>query len=648
MKKFFVVTAIIISSQLSAQDTTTLEQVILTANKYSTKTTETGKVVITITRQEIEKAGSRDLAQVISEMGGVFINGYTNNAGKEKNIYLRGAKVDHTLITIDGIPLYDASGIGSNFDIRYFPIDNVERIEILKGSQGTLYGSDAIAGVINIITKKGGAKPSVNLVSHFGSYKTKRTGIGFNGHAGKADFNIGLNHFSTDGFSEAAQPEGSNVQYDKDGYSQNAIHANFGYQLNSFIRVQPFLRYSRNKGDLDQDAFTDEKDFTYTAQNFQAGIKNSFQIKQSVLNMLYQYNHTKRDYLDDSTSVNGYYFFNQSGYAAREHFAEAFIVVPFTNFRLTAGADLRASGTDYKALQQTVFMPGLINAAYSNDSIKQQQKSLYAALHFQKANFTLETGGRYNHHSEYGSNAAFNLNPSMLLNQRIKVFANFSSGYKVPSLYQLFSEYGNKILQPERSLNLEGGVQFLGNEGRSALRATYFKRNVKDVITFFFDPLTFQSQYINQDEQNDHGFEVDGKLLIGERFQLKAFYSFIDGEISTRQNGKDTSFFNLLRRPKSTLNLSFGAQINSRLFFNIQLNAVGKSKDIYFDPNTWQAVDVELKNYTLLNVYAEYMIIGNRLKLFADARNVLDQKYADIYGYNTAGLNAYGGIRIHF
>ncbi|MBA2745557.1 MAG: TonB-dependent receptor, partial [Flavisolibacter sp.] len=226
--------------------------------------------------------------------------------------------------------------------------------------------------------------------------------------------------------------------------------------------------------------------------------------------------------------------------------------------------------------------------------------------------------------------------------------ANFSSGYKVPSLYQLFSEYGNKILQPERSLNLEGGVQFLGNEGRSALRATYFKRNVKDVITFFFDPLTFQSQYINQDEQNDHGFEVDGKLLIGERFQLKAFYSFIDGEISTRQNGKDTSFFNLLRRPKSTLNLSFGAQINSRLFFNIQLNAVGKSKDIYFDPNTWQAVDVELKNYTLLNVYAEYMIIGNRLKLFADARNVLDQKYADIYGYNTAGLNAYGGIRIHF
>src|SRR5947209_56540 len=156
MKKIFVVTALFIGSQLHAQDT--LDNVTVTASKYSTKTTETGKVVVTISRQQIEKAGSRDLAQVITELGGVFINGYTANAGKEKNIYLRGAKVDYTLITVDGIPVYDASGIGSNFDIRNISVDEVDRIEILKGSQSTLYGSDAIAGVINIITRKGGAK----------------------------------------------------------------------------------------------------------------------------------------------------------------------------------------------------------------------------------------------------------------------------------------------------------------------------------------------------------------------------------------------------------------------------------------------------------------------------------------------------------
>ena len=102
MKRIFAVTALLIGSQLSAQDTTVLENLVVSANKYSTKTTETGKVVVVITRKDIEKAGSRDLSQLITELGGVFINGYTNNPGKEKNVYLRGAKVDHTLITIDG------------------------------------------------------------------------------------------------------------------------------------------------------------------------------------------------------------------------------------------------------------------------------------------------------------------------------------------------------------------------------------------------------------------------------------------------------------------------------------------------------------------------------------------------------------------
>src|ERR1700745_3222934 len=114
MKRIFSVAAIFISSQLHAQHEDSaklMDNVTLTANKFSVKTTETGKVVTVITRQDIEHAGSRDLAQVITELGGVFINGFNSNPGKEKNIYVRGAKVEWTLITIDGVPVYDASGI---------------------------------------------------------------------------------------------------------------------------------------------------------------------------------------------------------------------------------------------------------------------------------------------------------------------------------------------------------------------------------------------------------------------------------------------------------------------------------------------------------------------------------------------------------
>src|SRR6476469_4622972 len=197
MRKIFVVAALITSSHLRAQSqqdsSKIMEELTLTASKFSVKTTETGKVVTIITRQDIEHAGSRDLAQLITETGGVFINGYNGNAGKEKNIYLRGARVDYTLITIDGIPVYDASGIGSNFDIRNISIDNVEGIEILKGSQSTLYGSDAIAGVINIITRKTGNKPfTLAGTAHYGSYHAQRYNTGINGRKGILNYSIGL------------------------------------------------------------------------------------------------------------------------------------------------------------------------------------------------------------------------------------------------------------------------------------------------------------------------------------------------------------------------------------------------------------------------------------------------------------------------
>ena len=118
-KKIFIAAATLFSFVLKAQDSTkALDEVIVTANKFPNKVSLTGKVVTVISKEQIEKSGSKDLAQILSEQGGIYINGANSNAGKDKSIFIRGAKIDHTLITIDGVPIYDASGIGSNFDIR--------------------------------------------------------------------------------------------------------------------------------------------------------------------------------------------------------------------------------------------------------------------------------------------------------------------------------------------------------------------------------------------------------------------------------------------------------------------------------------------------------------------------------------------------
>ena len=149
-KKIFFVAACIISSPLLAQDTSykSLDEVVFTASKFSQKQSATGKVVSVITQQQLQRSQGKDLSQLLNEQTGLSISGANSNPGKDKSIFFRGASSNYTIILLDGVPLIDPSGVGGSFDIRLIPLAEIERIEILKGSQATLYGSSAIAGVI--------------------------------------------------------------------------------------------------------------------------------------------------------------------------------------------------------------------------------------------------------------------------------------------------------------------------------------------------------------------------------------------------------------------------------------------------------------------------------------------------------------------
>ena len=153
---------------------------------------------------------------------------------------------------------------------------------------------------------------------------------------------------------------------------------------------------------------------------------------------------------------------------------------------------------------------------------------------------------------------------------------------------------------------------------------------------------------LTRTDKKDNGFEIDGSLNLTDKIQAKVFYSYVDGNITTKSGNKDTTFFNLLRRPKNTMQVFVGTQFTKALYASIQLNNIGESKDVYFDPATFASQSITLKAYTMVNFYAEYGFSQNRLKLFADLRNVFDESYTDVYGYNTAGFNAYGGVRFRF
>jgi vitamin B12 transporter len=650
-RHLFVLAAVIVSNQLLAQqDTALLDEAVITANRYPVKTSLTGKVITVISRAQLEQSGSKDLAQVLSEQAGVSIAGANSNIGKEKSVYLRGGYIAHTLITIDGIPVYDPSGIGGNFDIRNLSLAQIERIEILKGSQSTLYGSDAVNGVINIITVSGTVGQKTNSTQagvSYGSYDTWRVQAGVNGAAKKMQYNSSYSWVKSRGMNEAVD-QGSYPNTDRDDYAQHNFQAGLGFQPVKGLSIKPFVRYSTINGSIDQGAFTDELDYTYNQKSFQAGVRSEYNWKKHTLTLLYNLNEVNRKYTDDSVkSRNGFDTWAEGSYKGTEHYADLFWVMKHNaRLRFSGGLDFRGSVSDQTYNSVGFFGP--YGTVYGKDSLRQQQGSVYAAVNWNSpSGFNLEAGSRLNLHSEYGPFPVFSLNPSYLWKQKVKFYANLSSAYRTPSLYQLFSEYGNADLQPESAVTFEAGAQVYSGK-KWTLRATGFNRRVKDIMFFYYNASTFQSQYINQDRQHDYGIELEGQWQINSSSSLRAWYTFVDGKISTVTNGKDTSYFNLLRRPRSSAGVQGSTRIGKKLLLNSNLQWNGKRQDAYFDNNSFSTINVTLDGYLLWNLYAEYPFYHNKLTVFADLRNITNSRYTEISGFNTARFNAYTGLRFNF
>jgi vitamin B12 transporter len=324
-------------------------------------------------------------------------------------------------------------------------------------------------------------------------------------------------------------------------------------------------------------------------------------------------------------------------YKSKTYFAEA-----FTNLNLhehvgvLAGADLRIQKAD-------------IETSYGKlgkDSLNSSLASAYASFFLKElGGFNLELGGRFTNHSDFGSAFTYSVNPSYLISKQVKIFANLSSGFRAPTIYNLASEYGNKDLDPERSISYEGGIQYIDPNNKLNIRATYFDRQIKDVIIFknlFTAPY---GQYANADKQKDHGIELEIAIKPSEKWSITANYAYVDGKIETSSaaTGKDTSYFNLIRRPKNTINFNIGFQATKKLFTSIGGRWVDKREDRFSNPATFATEKKILGSYYNLDAYAAYQV-HKLVKLFVDLRNITDQQYSELYGYNTRQFNFMAGV----
>ena len=591
-----------------------LNEVVVTASKSPRKQSEIGKVVRVISAEQLEQNQGRSLTELLNQVAGLTIGGNGNNPGDIKAVYLRGASAGNTLILLDGVPVNDASNISGEYDISALAIDQIERIEILKGGNSTLYGSDAVAGVINIILKKGKGPLNATTLATLGSYKTYKQAVGISGTLAKTTLAVNASNTSSAGFSSAtAIPTTTNLE--KDGFSQQSLQANVQQALSARFKLFANVQANKNKADLDDGAFADFTNYTYTKQSYVLGLGAQYIAGNAVIGLTGSKNKvdSKFSYVGDLTRNEG---------AISQ--AEATLSTPLAPFAdLISGLSYKESATDQLSPWGSLSAKNHISSAYSSFFFKLGE------------HIRTELGGRLNRHSEYGNNATYTINPSYVFANRYKFFINFSSAYKVPSLYQLFSEYGNLALKPERTQTFEAGADMELIADKLTLNTAYFKRNIADVIGF-----DMNYRYINQAKQYDEGLELEWKYKWSSKINLDGFYAFVTGKL-VQADGQTEA--NLFRRPKHSLGLNLQAAISPKLTAALYYKWMGSRQDSYYDAALGQGMTTDLKAYNLLDAYIQYAP-KQSIKLFIDAKNIVDTDYVDFTGYTTKGFNLNVGL----
>lgn len=603
-------------------DTLQFEEVVVTASKIPTALRETSKPVIIIDQEIIARSSGKDLSQLLSEQAGILVNGAYSNPGKDKSLFVQGAASKYTLFLVDGLAVNDPNGLGGASDLRNFPLDNIERIEVVKGSMSTLYGTDAISGVVNIITKKA-SENQVQLTgaTSYGSFGTYKGALGINGTQSGSSYSINFAHDGSDGISEAKDTTGS-AGFDKDGFERNALNLKAGVSPVEGLEIKPYFNYTGFDGDYDGGSFTDGAE-TYESTFINPGVHVTYENGAFKLNTGYNYTSSKLVY--------------NSAFGTTEFRGKLQNLDVYGTYKINEFVQSLA-GINY----QRATIEGEGNAVENPIS---ELYSPYVTTSLRNFNgINAEVGLRLNSHSEYGDNITYSFAGSYYIFDEFKLLTSLGTGFRAPIVSELFGAFGaNPNLDPEESIYFNAGaeVNLMGNTLRASLN--YFYRDIDNVIIY-----TFPAGYINQNRQQDKGVELSASYFINEKVSVSADYTYLIGELTSEDfEGNKVKSDNLYRRPTHSVGVGVNVQPIEDLTLQLQGTYLGERKDLFFNNADFSSSEVTLSAHPLLNFYANYQLFNGMLNIFTDIKNILDTDYTEVYGFNTVGLSAKLGLRFN-
>lgn len=634
-KLAIIMAAMLCSKGLQAEEASrnyTGPEVVVSATKTLNRISDAGGSSVTvITSKEIENSGQQTVEEVIKGTAGIDVVS-TGGLGTNATVFMRGADSRCTLVLIDSVPVNDPSSANRTPDLANLTVDNIERIEVVRGPVSVLYGSNAMAGVINIITKKGGDRPKAWAGVEGGSYGTWKSYAGAQGKVEGLTYSLAVSRLKSDGFSVADNrndriPHAGNTS-EKDGYRNATFSTNLGYAFSEHVSLEAVLRYMDSSVRLDdylwagyagdrEDANPNGLKNNHTDTRQLTGrVALKIDTKPLLSTLYYNFSNQRRDIYDnDSFKTNldkGTLY--EAGWQGDLSVA--------ANHTLTAGLSYQKEHADNQTYG--FYASSLDRYAGMASAFLQDQLSI--------GNLRLVSAVRHDDHQTFGDHVTWRVAPSFTIGDTT-IKASYGTGFRAPSLYELYSAYGNASLQPETSKGWDAGVEHRLS-GSLKAGVTWFHNDFDNRIDY--DWATSKYQQIKGITRT-WGIESFAEWSPSKAFFVSTGYTWAHTE--------DPDGLQLVRRPAHKASLSGTWNITPKARFTTSLLWVGQRTETPYAYDMYGSQVGKLDSYMVVNLSGSYKLSGN-VELYGRVDNLFNRYYEEAWSYATPGRSAYAGVKV--
>ena len=620
--------------QSNGDSTKEIDTIIVTASRSPIAKVNLGSSTTVISREQIELRQARYVTDLLRAVPGFTVS-HVGTTGSQTQVRVRGAEANHVLVVIDGVRANDPAS-GDDFRWELLSTNDIERIEIVRGPQSSLWGSDALAAVVQVITQSGRDSPGINAYAEVGSFNTVNGGL--NGGTGGDTWSLafGLERLDTDGTNISR----SGSEDDESDMTTASVSG----------QLRPSENLTLKLGLRAVDAYSqfDPVDF------FVTGLPQDGDVATD----------SERYYLNAGATLS-----TLDGRLLHHVYAR---YLNTDNMNLADGVQNSSTASDRKTFtyQSDIQMgENLLSMAIEHERTRFEQRgeigfgdpnqdqqmsvnSLIADYQGRSIDrLTWLLSARYDDNSDFDGAVSGRLSLAYHFSDTTIVRANLGTGRKAPTFIERFGFFpgqfvGNPNLKPEKSKSIDLGIDQLLFDNAFELQLAVYYQNLEDEINgFVFDPDTFLFTAENIDGDSIRkGVEAAATFNVTENLSFGGSYTYTD----STQNDGSGSDVRELRRPRhsGSLNTSFRF-LDERAKLTVVADYGGTSTDIFFPPFPLPPEIVSLDSFWLLDLTASYDINRNT-NIFVRALNLLDEDYEQVYGYRTPGRSAYVGIRVSF